>query len=164
MVCNLLLIEGYAERLCLGPCEFLLDENICKSLNGRKIQVRFIMEYDSGHWFGRTGFVAASRFQPHPGNPPVGEHEVAVSWTDSHSSTKPIHRNVDICYLKPAHPISKNGEVLVIQPWVLKGENEPLSSVYRLSTCQPSKNRVEISHKMLNNVQIPMDYVVSVCM
>jgi hypothetical protein len=145
----------------VGPCEFLFDEDICGHLRGKKVRVRFKATYDNGKWFDCTGLIESTRFQAHPGNPPVGEHEVAVSWTDSHTGVKPIHQNVDVCHLEPHRPNSKKTEVLLCCPFTTSC-GRVLKGVYPLHQCKLSKQLAVISLGCDTKFTVPFHFVVSV--
>jgi hypothetical protein len=76
----------------------------------------------------------------------MGKHKVAVSWTDNYGAAIQIHRNVDVCFLSPCHPSSKNQEVLIITPSLKTLQGAPLEGVHQLYQCRTSSKEVVLSY------------------
>jgi hypothetical protein len=85
-----------------------------------------------------------------------------VSWTDNHGAAIQIHRNVDICFLSPCHPSSKNQEVLVITPGLKTLQGKPLEGVHQPYQCKMGSKKVVLSYSHGKKQMIGFEHFVVV--
>jgi hypothetical protein len=84
---------------------------VCQNLEGKRIWVRFKIEYDGGRFVGRNAKTQLpSRFAGPDGL--VGPSEVSLIWTDNRAAIRTA--NVHVRYLEPAPPTSKGKQGVVL--------------------------------------------------
>jgi hypothetical protein len=76
----------------------------------------------------------------------MGDHEVAISWTDNHGAAIQIHRNVDVCFLSPCPLSSKAQEILIITPGLKTLQGAVLEGVHQPYQCKMSSKEIILSY------------------
>lgn len=102
------------------PCQFLFrDEppdgssrSYIDLIADKRVLVAFGAGYTDASMFKRLATVDPGRVIPQKDYPEPGYHEVCTTFTDHEGRL--CHRNVDICYLKPAPPNAKGQSLLLL--------------------------------------------------
>ena len=120
-----------------GPCQFLFqdeplngDQSYIRLISDNQVLVVFGAAYCDASLFKCLATVDPGRVKPHANNLQPRFHEVCVTFTDHEGRLH--HKNVDICYLKPAPPNAKGQSLLLLcnpNSWSPSGRYGPYTAL-----------------------------------